>query len=56
LIDDAGERYVRMANVASLGSYAINGVAKLHTELLKQDVLKDFMNYGLKSLVTRQTG
>lgn len=41
LIDDNGEKYVRMANLASLGSFAINGVAALHTELLKQDVLKD---------------
>jgi starch phosphorylase len=42
LIDESGERYVRMANLASAGSYAINGVAALHTELLKADVLKDF--------------
>ncbi|MFA5859557.1 MAG: glycogen/starch/alpha-glucan phosphorylase [Elusimicrobiota bacterium] len=42
LIDEYGERYVRMANLASVGSYSINGVAKLHTELLKEDVLKDF--------------
>jgi starch phosphorylase len=42
LIDEQGERYVRMANLASAGSYAINGVAALHTELLKADVLKDF--------------
>jgi starch phosphorylase len=31
-----------MANLASLGSHAVNGVAKLHTELLKTTVLKDF--------------
>lgn len=42
LIDETGERYVRMANLACLGSYAINGVAALHTELLKSGVLKDF--------------
>jgi glycogen phosphorylase len=42
LIDEQGERYVRMANLASAGSYAINGVAALHTQLLKADVLKDF--------------
>jgi starch phosphorylase len=42
LIDEAGDRYVRMANLASLGSHAINGVAALHSELLKQTVLKDF--------------
>jgi starch phosphorylase len=42
LIDESGERYVRMANLACVGSHKINGVAELHTELLKQTVLKDF--------------
>jgi starch phosphorylase len=42
LIDESGEKYVRMAHLASLGSHAINGVAALHTELLKTNVLKDF--------------
>jgi starch phosphorylase len=42
LIDEGGEKYVRMANLACVGSHAINGVAALHTELLKQDVLRDF--------------
>ncbi len=37
-----GEPYVRMAYLAALGSHAINGVAALHTELLKTSVLKDF--------------
>jgi starch phosphorylase len=42
LIDESGERYVRMAHLACVGSYAINGVAELHSQLLKQDVLHDF--------------
>jgi starch phosphorylase len=42
LIDEHGERYVRMANLACVGSRAINGVAALHSELLKQTVLQDF--------------
>ena len=42
LIDESGEKYVRMAHLASLGSHAINGVAALHTELLKTNVLRDF--------------
>ncbi len=42
LIDESGERYVRMAHLACVGSHAINGVAELHSELLKHDVLKDF--------------
>ncbi len=42
LIDESGEKYVRMANLACVGSSAINGVAALHSELVKQTVLKDF--------------
>jgi glycogen phosphorylase len=42
IIDEAGERYVRMAHLASVGSHKINGVAELHSELLKRDVLRDF--------------
>jgi glycogen phosphorylase len=42
IIDEHGERYVRMAYLACVGSSHINGVAKLHTELLKSDVLHDF--------------
>jgi starch phosphorylase len=41
LIDETGERYVRMAHLAAVGSHAINGVAALHTRLLKQTVLSD---------------
>ena len=36
LIDETGEKYVRMANLACVGSHGINGVAELHTELLKK--------------------
>jgi starch phosphorylase len=43
LIDDRGaERRVRMAHLATVGSSAVNGVAALHTELLKSTVMKDF--------------
>jgi starch phosphorylase len=42
IIDETGERYVRMAHLACVGSYAINGVAALHSDLLKQTVLHDF--------------
>ncbi len=42
LINEDGEKYVRMAHLAALGSHAINGVAALHTELLKTNVLSDF--------------
>ncbi|MFC2124857.1 glycogen/starch/alpha-glucan phosphorylase [Bacteroidota bacterium] len=42
IIDESGERYIRMAHLACVGSHAINGVAALHTELLTQNVLHDF--------------
>jgi len=42
LIDEQGGRYVRMAHLACVGSHAINGVAELHTRLLKETVLRDF--------------
>jgi glycogen phosphorylase len=42
LIDESAPRYVRMAHLACVGSHTINGVARLHSELLKQTVLRDF--------------
>src|SRR3954452_15228660 len=42
LIDESGGRSVRMANLATVGSHTVNGVAELHSELLKETVLKDF--------------
>jgi starch phosphorylase len=42
LIDEEGERYIRMAHLATVGSHAVNGVAALHTELLKRELLHDF--------------
>jgi starch phosphorylase len=42
LIGEDGGKNVRMAHLATVGSHAINGVAALHSELLKESVLKDF--------------
>jgi starch phosphorylase len=41
LIDETHGRRVRMAHLASVGSHAINGVARLHSSLLTQTVLRD---------------
>ncbi|WP_410482772.1 glycogen/starch/alpha-glucan phosphorylase [Sphingomonas sp. A2-49] len=41
LIDEGGERRVRMANLAFAGSHSVNGVAALHTELMKKTVFSD---------------
>ncbi len=42
LIDERGERRVRMAHLATVGCHAVNGVAELHSKLLRETVLRDF--------------
>jgi starch phosphorylase len=42
LIDESQPRSVRMAHLATVGGHAVNGVAQLHSELLKETVLRDF--------------
>ncbi|HUK65307.1 MAG TPA: glycogen/starch/alpha-glucan phosphorylase [Anaeromyxobacteraceae bacterium] len=42
LIEEGPVRQVRMANLAVIGSHSVNGVAELHTELLKTDLFRDF--------------
>ena len=44
IIDEAGEKFVRMAHLACVGSKHINGVAELHTQLLRDELLRDFHN------------
>jgi starch phosphorylase len=46
LIDESGGRRLRMAHLASVASHRINGVAELHSRLLRERVLGDF--YGLE--------
>ncbi|MDE2146756.1 MAG: glycogen/starch/alpha-glucan phosphorylase [Burkholderiales bacterium] len=42
LIDEAGERRVRMAHLSIVGSHKVNGVSALHSELLVQTIFADF--------------
>ena len=42
LIDENGERYVRMAHLCIIGSSSTNGVAELHSQILKDSLFKDF--------------
>ncbi|MBV9674518.1 MAG: glycogen/starch/alpha-glucan phosphorylase, partial [Verrucomicrobia bacterium] len=42
LIDESGERFVRMANLAAVAARRVNGVAQIHSSLLKKTVLADF--------------
>lgn len=42
LIDEQGERRVRMAYMAIVGSHKVNGVAKLHSDLMTVTIFRDF--------------
>ncbi|MBC7731854.1 MAG: glycogen/starch/alpha-glucan phosphorylase [Bacteriovorax sp.] len=42
LIDEGGERRVRMANLSIVGSHKVNGVSALHSQLLVETIFKDF--------------
>lgn len=56
LIDESGERYVRMAHLATVGSHAVNGVARLHSELLRQSVLRDFYDLSPEKFTNATNG
>jgi glycogen phosphorylase len=56
LIDESGERYVRMAHLACVGSHAINGVAKLHSELLQETTLRDFFEFSPEKFLNITNG
>ncbi len=42
LIDESGGRFVRMATLATVGSHRVNGVSRLHSELLARTVMRDY--------------
>ncbi len=56
IIDESGPRYVRMAHLACVGSFAINGVAELHSRLLKETVLRDFHDLWPHKLQNKTNG
>ena len=56
IINEGGQRFVRMAHLAAVGSHAINGVAALHTELLKGHILRDFFDFSPEKFSNKTNG
>ena len=56
IVDEAGCKYVRMANLATVGSHKINGVARLHTELVKEQLLPDFYELWPERFTNKTNG
>ena len=56
IIEENHGQKIRMANLACIGSHAINGVAALHTELLKKDTLHDFAKLWPQKFFNKTNG
>lgn len=56
IIREDGERAVRMAHLAIIGSHHVNGVAELHTELMKSTIFADFYRFCPEKFVCVTNG
>jgi starch phosphorylase len=56
IIDETSGRHVRMAHLACIASHAVNGVAELHSQLLQQDVLRDFYEFAPHKFSNKTNG
>lgn len=56
IIEESQPKMVRMAYLAVVGSFSVNGVAQLHTELLKASVLKDFADMSPEKFNNKTNG
>lgn len=56
LIEEGIERYVRMANLAVVGSSRVNGVSGLHSQLLKDNLFRDFDEFEPGKLLNQTNG
>jgi len=45
IIEEVGEKKIRMAHLAIVGSHSVNGVAELHARLLKENVFRNFHEF-----------
>ncbi|KAG9292050.1 hypothetical protein G9A89_017950 [Geosiphon pyriformis] len=57
IIEEATPQFVRMAHLAIVGSHRVNGVAALHSNLIKATIFKDFVKYyGPKKFENKTNG
>jgi len=56
IIDETGDKRIRMAHLAIVGSHKVNGVAQIHTDLMKQTIFADFDRFYPGKIVNMTNG
>jgi glycogen phosphorylase len=56
IIEESSPKKVRMANLAIVGSHSVNGVSRLHSDILKEDLFRDFYELGLQKFSNKTNG
>ncbi|MCV6637750.1 glycogen/starch/alpha-glucan phosphorylase [Candidatus Albibeggiatoa sp. nov. NOAA] len=56
IIGEDGEKHVRMGHLAVVGSHKVNGVAALHTQLIKSHLFADFDQYFPDKIINKTNG
>jgi starch phosphorylase len=56
IIGEEGGKRVRMAHLAIVGSHTVNGVAQIHTQLMKQTIFSDFDRFYPGKIVNMTNG
>ncbi len=56
IIDETGNKRIRMAHLAIVGSHKVNGVAQIHTDLMKQTIFADFDRFYPDKIINMTNG
>ncbi|KAG5284903.1 hypothetical protein AALO_G00031780 [Alosa alosa] len=56
LIEEGGQKRVNMAHLCIVGSHAVNGVARIHSDIIKASVFKDFYEMDPKKFQNKTNG
>jgi starch phosphorylase len=56
IVDEEGGRRLRMAHLAIVGSHKVNGVSRIHTELMKQTIFADFDRFFPETIINITNG
>jgi glycogen phosphorylase len=56
MVEEDGEKRINMARLSIVGSHAVNGVAAIHTEILKRDLFRDFFEISPNKFQNKTNG